>query len=600
MKKVTKLLSVVLAIVMLFSTTTTAYASTRLKSKYTHITYTHQSKFDGKNIVYGIDVSQHNGKIDFKKVKADGIEFVFVRVGYTGYTKDKLSLNYDRNFRTYIKNATNAGLKVGVYWYSQALNTTEATREAQKLLAGISGLSITLPVVYDYEFADVKAGRLDSAKLSKKRKTANTLAFLNTVSQSGYDGCLYASENFLLTQLDANQVADKYKIWLANYSSKTNYSGDYEYWQHTSTGRVRGMKGNVDVNVWYQGEEVTDLNPEIYTGAPITPEPVVEIDGNVLTKDIDYTLSYSNNVEIGVANVDVVGKGSYSDLKVKHRFKILPPQVTNVKYISADDSTLTFTWDAVSGADEYIMTAYDAVNGNTYTNNVDGDETAGTLLDLPSGISYSVTVEARATDDSGDMFTGIASEAVDAQTTGIKVSGVKYTKRTNTSISLSWNKLADCDGYKIYKYNSEAEKYELIGTNEGNVNTFNVADLAAGNSYSFRVSAYKDNAEGETSSTFRCVTIPKKVSNKSAKSRSSRRITYKWKKVNASGYQYQWSTNKNFKSNYKTKTTKGTTVSIKTAQSRKKYYVRVRAYKIDSKGYKVYGAWSNVKSVKTR
>ena len=597
MKKFIKILSLILAVVMTFSCSTTAFASTKLRSKYTNITYTHHSKFDGRNIVYGIDVSQHNGTIDFNKVKADGIEFVFVRVGYTGYTKDKFSLNYDRNFRTYINNANKAGLKVGVYWYSQALNTTEATREAQKLLSGISGLSITLPVVYDYEFASVKSGRLDSAKLSKAKKTANTLAFLNTVSQSGYDGCLYASENFLLTQLNANQVASKYKIWLANYSSKTNYKGEYDFWQHTSTGRVKGMKGNVDVNVWYQGEEVTDLNPEIYTGSPITPEPTVEVDGRVLTKDVDYTLVYTNNVNIGVANVDVVGIGNYPNLKIKHRFKILPPQVTNVKYISSSDSTLTFTWNPVDGASEYVMTAYDVLNGNTYTNTVVG-ATAGTLEDLPSGISYSVTIEAKASNSMGDIFTGIASNPVEAKTTGLKVSGVRLAQRTTSSITLSWNRLADCDGYNVYKYNGSSKTYDLVGTTQQN--SFTVGSLSSGTSYSFRVSAYKNDGMGETSSTFRNVTTPKKVANKSTKSSSRKRINYKWKKTNASGYQYQWSTYKNFKKNYKTKTTKNSSVLIKTAKSRKRYYVRVRAYKIDSKGNKIYGSWSNVKSVKTR
>lgn len=597
MKKIIKVLSLILAVVMTLSSTTIAFASTKLKSKYTNITYTHHSKFDGKNIIYGIDVSQHNGTVDFNKVKADGIEFVFVRVGYTGYAKDKFSLNYDKNFRTYINNANKAGLKVGVYWYSQALNTTEAKREAQKLLGGISGLSITLPVVYDYEFADVKSGRLDSAKLSKSKKTANALAFLNTVSQSGYDGCLYASENFLLTQLNANQVANKYKIWLANYSSKTNYSGKYEFWQHTSTGRVKGIKGNVDVNVWYQGEEVTDLNPEIYTGSPITPQPVVELDGKVLTKDVDYTLVYTNNVNIGVANVDVVGIGNYPNLKIKHRFKILPPQVTGVKYVSSSDSTLTFTWNAVDGASEYIMTAYDVLNGNTYTNVVT-NATAGTLEDLPSGISYSVTVEAKASNSLGETFTGVASSPVEAKTTGLKVSGVRLVQRTTSSITLSWNRLADCDGYNVYKYNGSTKTYDLVAT--VSENSFKLSGLSSGTSYSFRVSAYKNGEMGEASSTFRNVTVPKKVANKSAKSSSRKRITYKWKKTNASGYQYQWSTYKSFKKNYKTKTTKNTSVSIKTAQSRKRYYVRTRAYKIDSSGHKIYGSWSNVKSVKTK
>ena len=91
MKRVSKITAVLLAFIMLF-TSTDAYASTKTRSKYTGITYTHNSKFDNKELVYGMDISQHNGKIDFKKVKKDGIQFVFIRVGYTGYTKSSFHL----------------------------------------------------------------------------------------------------------------------------------------------------------------------------------------------------------------------------------------------------------------------------------------------------------------------------------------------------------------------------------------------------------------------------------------------------------------------------------------------------------------------------
>ena len=96
MKRFSKIISVLLAFAMLFSSTA-VYASTKTRSKYTGITYTHNSKFDNKELVYGMDISQHNGKIDFNKVKKDGIKFVFIRVGYTGYTKSYFSLNYDKN-----------------------------------------------------------------------------------------------------------------------------------------------------------------------------------------------------------------------------------------------------------------------------------------------------------------------------------------------------------------------------------------------------------------------------------------------------------------------------------------------------------------------
>ena len=136
MKKLIKILSVFLAVIMAFASTSVAFASTKFYSKYDKKTYTHNTKFDTLNKVVGIDVSMHNKTVDFNKVKADGIDFVYVRVGYTGYTKKKLSLNYDPYYQENITNALAAGLQVGVYWYSQALNEEEALQEANMLLNG--------------------------------------------------------------------------------------------------------------------------------------------------------------------------------------------------------------------------------------------------------------------------------------------------------------------------------------------------------------------------------------------------------------------------------------------------------------------------------
>ena len=156
------------------------------------------------------------------------------------------------------------------------------------------------------------------------------------------------------------------------------------------------------------------------------------------------------------------------------------------------------------------------------------------------------------------------------------------------------------DGYNVYMFNNEYKKYELVKNVNSSTNTLKVTNLEPGTSYSFRVTACSGDTEGEMSQTLRCVTSPKKVSAKSAKSRAKKRINYTWKKINCTGYQYQWSTSKSFKTNFKSKTSKSTSCTIKTAQSRKKYYVRVRAYKLDSKGNKIYGTWSNTKSVKVK
>ncbi len=598
MKKVNKVISFLLAFIMLF-TSTGVYASTKTRSKYTGITYTHNSKFKNKELVYGMDVSQHNGKINFKKAKRDGIEFVFIRVGYTGYTKSSFSLNLDKKYKTYIKDATKAGLKVGVYWYSQSTKVSEAKKEAKALLKAIKGYSITMPVVFDYEFADTKKGRLDSAKLSKTNMTANALAFLNTVSNAGYDACIYASENFLEEHLYANQISSSFKVWLANYSSKTNYKGDYEFWQHTAKGRVSGMRGNVDINFWYKGENSTYLGTQVYTGAPIECGVYAAIDGKALVENVDYTLTYSNNVNVGTAHITLNGIGEHKGLKQNYTFNIVPDKVKRVKYISSKNTSLKLSWNSVLGADAYVITAESINNFKTFTKTVYG-RAEGEIDGLIDGNEYIVTVRALGYDSKGNALSGEPSDYISTKTTGDKVSGVKVSARTEKSITLSWYRIADCESYTVYQYDSALKEYKPVDKTDGNTDSLKISNLKQGLSYKFTVCANKQNRQCEPSNAFSAVTVPKKVSNKSAKSKKSRRIIYSFKKVNATGYQYQWSTHRNFKSNFLTKNTKSTKVTIKTAQSRRRYYVRVRAYKTEQGGKKIYGKWSNVKRVKVK
>lgn len=598
MKKVNKVISFLLAFIMLF-TSTSVYASTKTRSRYTGITYTHNSKFKNKELVYGMDVSQHNGKINFKKAKRDGIEFVFIRVGYTGYTKSSFSLNLDKKYKTYIKDATKAGLKVGVYWYSQSTKVSEAKKEAKALLKAIKGYSITMPVVFDYEFADTKKGRLDSAKLSKTNMTANALAFLNTVSNAGYDACIYASENFLGEHLYANQISSNFKVWLANYSSKTNYKGDYEFWQHTAKGRVSGLRGNVDINFWYKGENSTFLGTQVYTGSPIECGVYAAIDGKQLVENVDYTLTYSNNVNVGTAHITLNGIGEYKGLKQNYTFDIVPDKVKRVKYISSENTSLKLSWDSVLGADAYVITAESINNLKTFTKTVHG-RAEGEIDGLIDGNEYIVTVRALSYDSKGNALSGEPSDYISSKTTGNKVSGVKVSARTEKSITLSWYRIADCESYTVYQYDSALKEYKPVGKTDGNTNSLKISNLKQGLSYKFTVCANKQNRQCEPSDVFSAVTVPKKVSNKSAKSKKSRRIIYSFKKVNATGYQYQWSTHRNFKSNFLTKNTKSTKVTIKTAQSRRRYYVRVRAYKTEPGGKKIYGKWSNVKRVRVK
>lgn len=214
---------------------------------------THQNRFSGVSKVYGIDVSYYQGNIDWKKVKNSGVEFVIIRVGYRGYGSAG-TLVEDPKFKTYLDGATKAGLKVGVYFYTQAITTAEAQAEAKFVLDRIKGHSLQMPVYYDIESVDYDTGRLDSAGLSKAQKTALCTAFCDTIIKSGYSAGVYANYTWLKYYIDGAGLGKKYPIWLAHYTSNTNYDQRMDMWQYSGSGTVSGISAYTDVNVWYSGK----------------------------------------------------------------------------------------------------------------------------------------------------------------------------------------------------------------------------------------------------------------------------------------------------------------------------------------------------------
>lgn len=220
--------------------------------------YVHNSRYNsGYTIVNGIDVSHHNGRINWSAVKASGVDYAMIRVGYRGYTQG--SLNEDDNFRTNILGALNAGIEVGVYFFSQAITETEAVQEADYLLTRIKGYNITLPLAIDYEYAGGSTGRLYAANLSKSKATAICQSFCDRVKSAGYAPMVYANKSMLENQINAGQLEKNYKIWLAHYTTQTSYSGNYYAWQYSSKGQINGINGYVDCNFFYEKNNVENV-----------------------------------------------------------------------------------------------------------------------------------------------------------------------------------------------------------------------------------------------------------------------------------------------------------------------------------------------------
>lgn len=196
--------------------------------------------------VLGVDVSSHQKDVDWEKVREAGFEFAMLRVGFRGYGQTG-NLKPDQYARQNYEKATAAGLKVGVYFFSQATNTEEAVEEAEYVLQLIDGWDLQMPVAYDWECLadDYRTVGVDSRTL-----TDCTKAFCDRIREAGYEPMVYFNPSQSRTQLILAELVD-YKFWLAMYSEYMTYEYKVDMWQYTNKGSVPGIRGNADVNLWF-------------------------------------------------------------------------------------------------------------------------------------------------------------------------------------------------------------------------------------------------------------------------------------------------------------------------------------------------------------
>lgn len=208
----------------------------------------HTYVVDGETVSHkGIDVSKHQGNIDWDKVAADGVEFAFIRVGYRGYGTEGKMVD-DEQFESNIKGATAAGIKVGVYFFSQAITEEELLEEADYVLTKIADYDVTLPVVYDVEKISGSAGGRMNA-LTVEERTALTKLFCDTITEAGYTPMIYHNMEMSTLMLDLTQLED-YAKWFAYYNDDFYYPYAYEVWQYSEKGTVDGISEAVDLNLW--------------------------------------------------------------------------------------------------------------------------------------------------------------------------------------------------------------------------------------------------------------------------------------------------------------------------------------------------------------
>lgn len=200
---------------------------------------------DGKKVSYlGVDISRYQKDIDFELLKADGIEFIMIRVGARGYKTGELQL--DEYFLENIKGATEVGIDVGVYFYSQAINSQEALEEATMVLDNIKEYKVTYPIAFDMEFVDNDTCRVET--LTNDERTAIAATFLNHVKAAGYTPMLYGNPEWLVKRIDMSKFKES-DIWLAEEADLPKFPYRYEMWQYTKQGQVQGINGYVDLNI---------------------------------------------------------------------------------------------------------------------------------------------------------------------------------------------------------------------------------------------------------------------------------------------------------------------------------------------------------------
>ena len=193
----------------------------------------------------GVDVSRFQDNVDWAAVAADGVSFAMLRIGGRGYGPDG-AIYEDENFEANYAGARAAGLKVGVYFFSQAVTIAEAAEEAKYVLKILNGRALDFPVAFDWEHVSDETAR--TAHIATELVTAFAKAFCDAVSQAGYQAVIYFNREHGYFGLQLSLLS-AYQFWYAEYADMPSFIYDYWIWQYTEEGKVNGISGNVDLNI---------------------------------------------------------------------------------------------------------------------------------------------------------------------------------------------------------------------------------------------------------------------------------------------------------------------------------------------------------------
>lgn len=210
-------------------------------------------RYDAADARLGVDVSEYQGDIDWAQVKSAGIDFAILRLGYRGTTQGLL--NVDERFEQNFTGAADAGLSVGVYFFSQAVSAAEAVAEADFVIETLNGRKTDYPVVFDWEqpipSEQLPAELLRAYDMDGELITECAVAFCRRIKEAGYTPCVYTNKHLAYDFFDLEQWAD-YDIWYAEYQNAPSLYYDFRIWQYTDSGTVPGIDGGVDMNICFK------------------------------------------------------------------------------------------------------------------------------------------------------------------------------------------------------------------------------------------------------------------------------------------------------------------------------------------------------------
>lgn len=205
---------------------------------------------DGKIVSYvGVDLSKQNGEVNFAGMKAAGVDYVMIRLGSRGYSTGQITL--DENFNDYMKGAIDAGLSVGVYFYSQAISQEEAVQEANFVVQNLTPYqaNVKYPVAFDMEFVPNDAARIDG--LSRDDKTSIAVSFLEAVKAAGYVPMVYGNKEWLVKEVDLSKLQN-FDVWLSQDEDMPDFPYQFTMWQY-DTGAVLNGVSNANLNISFVG-----------------------------------------------------------------------------------------------------------------------------------------------------------------------------------------------------------------------------------------------------------------------------------------------------------------------------------------------------------